>query len=140
MAIADRSPQTRRHEEAGPTDALWLGLAQACALVPGVSRNGATLAAARLLAVHARRRQPPLTPRRAAGDRGCDGAEELAAQPPRDWMLRPERRSRPGRRRRSASTLVSGWLIRRVERDRSLLPYALYRVALAAAITMRRES
>ena len=33
-----------------------------------------------------------------------------------------------------------GWLIRRVERDRSLLPYALYRVALAAAITMRRES
>ena len=28
-------------------DALWLGVAQACALVPGVSRNGATLAAAR---------------------------------------------------------------------------------------------
>ena len=29
-------------------DALWLGIAQACALLPGVSRNGATLAAARL--------------------------------------------------------------------------------------------
>ena len=48
MAWADRSPQTRRHEDAGARDALYLGLAQACALVPGVSRNGATLAAARL--------------------------------------------------------------------------------------------
>jgi undecaprenyl-diphosphatase len=48
MAWADRSPQTRGHEEAGPADALWLGVAQACALFPGVSRNGATLAAARL--------------------------------------------------------------------------------------------
>ena len=33
--------------EAGVVDALALGLAQACALVPGVSRNGATLTAAR---------------------------------------------------------------------------------------------
>src|SRR5258708_24569802 len=37
----------RRRDEAGVTDGLWLGFAQACALVPGVSRNGATLAAAR---------------------------------------------------------------------------------------------
>ncbi len=29
-------------------DGLWLGIAQACALFPGVSRNGATLTAARL--------------------------------------------------------------------------------------------
>ena len=48
MAWADRAPQTRGHEEAGALDALWLGVAQACALIPGVSRNGATLAAARL--------------------------------------------------------------------------------------------
>src|SRR5436305_5707254 len=47
MALADRAPQARHHQEAGPVDALWLGIAQACALVPGVSRNGATLAAAR---------------------------------------------------------------------------------------------
>ena len=31
----------------GAGDGLLLGLAQACALVPGVSRNGATLTAAR---------------------------------------------------------------------------------------------
>src|SRR5205807_3477153 len=48
MALADRQPQARSHEEAGAIDALWLGLAQACALTPGVSRNGATLAAARM--------------------------------------------------------------------------------------------
>ena len=56
---ADRSarwrwpgPTARRRRDARPdagaVDALWLGIAQACALIPGVSRNGATLAAARL--------------------------------------------------------------------------------------------
>src|SRR5437763_15163665 len=48
LAWADRAPQTRGHADAGAADALWLGAAQACALIPGVSRNGATLAAARL--------------------------------------------------------------------------------------------
>ena len=52
MAWADRSPQTRRHQDAGARDALALGVAQALALIPGVSRNGATLAAARLAPVH----------------------------------------------------------------------------------------
>ena len=47
MARADRTPQTRTSHDAGLIDALCLGLAQACALLPGVSRNGATLAAAR---------------------------------------------------------------------------------------------
>jgi undecaprenyl-diphosphatase len=32
------------------------------------------------------------------------------------------------------STLGSTWLIRQVERDRSLLPYAVYRLALAGAV------
>ncbi len=47
MALADRVPERREASDAGPADALWLGCAQACALFPGVSRNGATLAAAR---------------------------------------------------------------------------------------------
>src|SRR5450759_3187059 len=47
MAWADRAPQARGRDEAGFLDALLLGIAQACALIPGVSRNGATLAAAR---------------------------------------------------------------------------------------------
>src|SRR6202012_2254167 len=48
MAWADRSAQERTATDAGAWDALALGIAQACALIPGVSRNGATLAAARL--------------------------------------------------------------------------------------------
>ena len=42
------APSPRGARTPGRADALVLGLAQACALVPGVSRNGATLAAARL--------------------------------------------------------------------------------------------
>jgi undecaprenyl-diphosphatase len=45
MVLADRAPVTRR--TAGVADGLWLGAAQALALVPGVSRSGATRAAAR---------------------------------------------------------------------------------------------
>src|SRR5579884_3253472 len=48
MALADRKPQRREHDQAGAADALALGVGQTCALIPGVSRNGATLAAARL--------------------------------------------------------------------------------------------
>src|SRR2546423_6037685 len=52
MAVAGRAPRRRRHDEAGPADAVWLGVAQARALVPGVSRTAATLVAARLRGVH----------------------------------------------------------------------------------------
>lgn len=44
LAVADQVP-----ERAAGEPGLWLGLAQAAALVPGVSRSGATLAAARAL-------------------------------------------------------------------------------------------
>ena len=49
MAAADaRGSSERRREDADWRDALALGVAQACALMPGVSRNGATLTAARM--------------------------------------------------------------------------------------------
>lgn len=48
MLVADRQPEDRHSGEAGVHDALCLGAAQACALVPGVSRSGATLTAARM--------------------------------------------------------------------------------------------
>lgn len=48
MAIADRNRGGRTLEQAGVSDGLALGFAEASALVPGVSRRGATLAAARL--------------------------------------------------------------------------------------------
>jgi len=48
LAAADRARGGRAREDAGPADGLALGLAQAAALWPGVSRRGTTLAAARL--------------------------------------------------------------------------------------------
>ena len=76
MAAADRfGPTGRRREEAGFADALALGLAQACALMPGVSRNGMTLAAARAARLRSRRRQRALAPRRAADHRRGHRAE-----------------------------------------------------------------
>lgn len=48
LEVADRAA-ARRHdlEAVGPANALAIGLAQAVALVPGVSRSGATISAAR---------------------------------------------------------------------------------------------
>lgn len=50
LGFADRVGGTqKRVEDLTWRDALWMGGAQACALVPGVSRSGATISAGRLL-------------------------------------------------------------------------------------------
>ncbi len=136
MAVADRSPQTRGHEEAGALDALWLGVAQACALIPGVSRNGATLVAAR--ARRFAREDANRLSRHVAlpvivGATGLKGVRLLRrGLPPRAALP-----FAVGAGASFASTLASTWLIHQVERDRSLLPYALYRIALGAAVVRR---
>jgi undecaprenyl-diphosphatase len=138
MVIADVAGggARRRREDAGALDALCLGLAQACALMPGVSRNGATLAAARargfaradasVLSRHcalpiilgatalkgtrlARRGLPP-------GTAGAFAAGVVAS---------------------FAGTLLSVRMVRGVDRGHSLLPYAAYRVALAGLVARR---
>jgi undecaprenyl-diphosphatase len=136
MAIADRRPQTRHHEQAGTVDAIALGLAQACALVPGVSRNGATLAAARLREFT---REDANRLSRHVALPVIVGATVLKG-------VRLRRRGLPpgagvtfaaGAGASFASTLGSTWLIRQVERDRSLLPYAAYRIALGGLVLRR---
>jgi undecaprenyl-diphosphatase len=50
LGIADRlGRQTKRYEDMSIKDALLVGLAQALALIPGTSRSGVTMTAARLL-------------------------------------------------------------------------------------------
>ena len=136
MAWADRSPQTRRHDEAGARDALALGIAQALALIPGVSRNGATLAAARFRGFT---REDANRLSRHVALPVIAGATLLKS-------VRLKRRGLPsgaaapfaaGAAASFASTLGSTWLIKQVERDRSLLPYAAYRIALAALVLRR---
>ncbi len=136
MAWADRAPQTRTHEDAGAADALWLGVAQASALIPGVSRNGATLAAARLR--HFTREDSNRLSRHVALP-VIAGATLLKTVRLRRRRLPPGIRTAlwAGAGASFASTLGSTWLIRQVERDRSLLPYAVYRVGLAAVAARR---
>lgn len=49
LAVADRQPATRSAPSMRTRDAVVVGVAQAVALQPGVSRSGATMAAARAL-------------------------------------------------------------------------------------------
>jgi len=137
MALADlRGPVGRRREDAGLADALLLGLAQAAALLPGASRNGMTLAAARARGFD----------REDANALSRHVALPIIAAATALKAVRLARRGLPrgaapafaaGVAAAFASTLGSTWLIRQVERDRSLLPYAAYRVALAAAVLRR---
>jgi undecaprenyl-diphosphatase len=131
---------TRAARDARPADGLALGLAQALALAPGVSRNGATLTAARARGF-ARGDAQVLSWR--AGLPVILGASALEAQ-------RVARRGVPSRLRAPLaagasgaflSTLLSARLLRRGERSgRALLPYAIYRCLLAALVLRRLAS
>jgi undecaprenyl-diphosphatase len=136
--VADRRPQERRARDARALDALWLGVAQACSLVPGVSRNGATLAAARLrrfTRVDANRLSRHAALPIIAGATVLKGARLHARGLPPDAAAP----FAAGALAAFVSTLGSTRLIRALERDSSLLPYALYRIGLAALIAYRLE-
>jgi undecaprenyl-diphosphatase len=132
------APQRRARTDATAADALALGVAQACALVPGVSRNGATLTAARARGF---RRPDANALSRHVALPVIVGATLLKG-------VRLGRRGLPHGVTRAfaagvgaafVSTLASVRLIRAVERDRSLAPYAAYRLLLAAVV-LRRAS
>jgi undecaprenyl-diphosphatase len=136
MLVADRRPQQRGQGEAMAADGLALGVAQAAALAPGVSRNGITLAAARWRRFS--RDQANLLSRTVAlpiiiGATALKG-ERLA----RRGMTPQLRRSLAiGMASSFGSTLASQRLIGLVERDRALWPYAAYRIALATAVLVK---
>jgi undecaprenyl-diphosphatase len=141
MIVGDRRPQLRGRGEATPADGLALGVAQAAALAPGISRNGVTLAAARWRRFS--REQANLLSRTIAlpiivGATGLKGVR-LAKR-----GTTPELRKTLalGIGASFASTLASQRLIRLVERDKALWPYAAYRVAFAGVVLakLRRAS
>jgi undecaprenyl-diphosphatase len=133
MLVADRRPQLRGRGDAGAADSLALGLAQATALAPGVSRNGVTLAAARWRRFS--RQQANLMSRTIAlpiivGATGLKGGRLMR----RGTTPELRRALAIGLGASFASTLASQRLIGLVERDRALWPYAAYRAALATAV------
>lgn len=136
LGWADRSARERSCIDARIGDALWLGIAQACALMPGVSRHGATLAAAR------RRRFARADANRLSRQvalpviGGAAGLKtlRLAQRGLPDGMAAP---FALGAAASFGSTLLATRLLRVVERDASLAPYAVYRLLIAGAVLRR---
>jgi len=140
MALADaRAPaaDARGCEDARARDGLALGLAQACALIPGVSRSGATLTAARARGF-GRGAAAALSWRVAlpviVGASALEGGRLATRGVPRDARAA----FTAGGGAAFLSTLASARLLRRSgHMERSLLPYALYRCVLAALVMTR---
>jgi undecaprenyl-diphosphatase len=129
MAAADRVPASRTVATAA--DGLALGAAQALALVPGVSRSGATRAAARARGFS--RADAAALSREVAlpvlgGASALKGARLLARRPP----LTTVGVLGAG----AAAAAASTWAALRAERgaEPPLAAFAAYRVALAACI------
>jgi undecaprenyl-diphosphatase len=136
MWAADRRPAVRVHGDAGALDALAIGVGQATALVPGVSRNGATLTAARLRRFE--RRSANRLSRHAAlpiivAATGLKGARLAKRGLPRE--LRAP--FAVGAAAAFASTLAASRLIGLVDNARTYAPFAAYRIALGAAAYVR---
>jgi undecaprenyl-diphosphatase len=136
MVLADRRPQRPDRGEARAADGLALGLAQAAALVPGVSRNGATLAVARWRGFG--RERSNLLSRTVALPVIVGATVLKGARLRRRGVDRGLKRAMAvGVGASFASTLASQRLIRVVERDRALWPYAAYRAGVAALVLHR---
>jgi undecaprenyl-diphosphatase len=136
MALAERRGRRGRlRADAGVGDGVALGLAQTLALVPGVSRSGATRAAARW------RGFGPLESDALSLEVGLPITLGALALKGREAVLAGERSEwaplATGALAAFASTLASSSAARRLGGARSLSPYAAYRVALAAAVVRR---
>jgi undecaprenyl-diphosphatase len=139
MLVADRRPGWRRTEDARLMDGVWIGLAQASALIPGVSRSGATLAALRARGF---RRPDAVRLSRETALPVITGASalkvvRLAQRRVGGDVVAP---LAVGGAAAFGSTLLARGLVDRLERDRTLTPYAVYRLALAAAIAVRSRT
>lgn len=135
-ADAERPEGRRPCEQAGLRDGLALGLAQAAALVPGVSRSGATLTAARARGFSRRSAQSlswavalPVM----GGASALQGARVLRTGLP----ARVRRALLAGLASAFASTLASAALLRGPLSEIPLLPCALYRTMLAVLVLAR---
>jgi undecaprenyl-diphosphatase len=139
MALADSRPAAghRPRDDARAGDGLALGIAQSLALIPGVSRSGATLTAARARGFGRAEAQSlswgaalPLI----LGAGALEIRRLLNGEVPRQ-MRGP---MAAGAGASFLSTLAGATIVRRAGRDRwPLLPYALYRFLLAGLVIRR---
>jgi undecaprenyl-diphosphatase len=133
LLVADRLPSNLGERDYGPRQALLMGLAQAAALSPGVSRSGITITAGRFLGFdrNAAARLSFLMSMPITGGAALYEGAELAVEglPPGTaaaffWGIVA-----------SAITGVAAvWLVLRVVRTRSFLPFVVYRVVAGLAV------
>ena len=133
LAVVDRLPGTRPEGEYGPKQALVMGLAQAAALSPGVSRSGITITAGRLLGFErdAAARLSFLMSMPITGGAALYKGAELAAEglPPGTagafiWGIVAS----------GVTGIAAVWLVLRVVRTRTFLPFVVYRVVAGVAV------
>jgi undecaprenyl-diphosphatase len=136
MVFADGRSHDRGREDLSPADGLTLGVAQALALFPGVSRTGATVAAARWRRFS--RREANVLSRTVALP-VILGAAAFRGSRMRRRRMTPEiqRALAAGSLAAFASALASQALLAAVDCDGPVWPYAAYRVALAGAVAVR---
>jgi undecaprenyl-diphosphatase len=139
MAFVDTGASAggRAQTDAGALDGLALGLAQAAALIPGVSRHGATLTAARARGFG---RGPAQALSWEAGLPVILAAVALKGARLLRHGVTPAARAPLAAGTASAfvSTLVSARLLRRGRKTgRALAPYGLYRCLLALLVFLR---
>ncbi len=137
MLVAERLRRRTRDETTlGPWEALGLGVAQASALVPGVSRSGAVLTVAMLLGLRRERaaRFAFLLGIPAIMAAGAKATLDLVTEgvPPGGIVLM----GIGGVSSAVVGYLTISYFIQSVSR-RSLDPYAVYRLALAGAVVFR---
>ncbi len=134
LLVADRLPGDRDAEQFHFRDAAVMGMCQAAALVPGVSRSGVTITAGRFLGFQrdaAARISFLMSLPIIAGAGVYQGAQVVAegglpagTLPAFAWGM--------------VASAVTGalavWLVLRVVRTRSFLPFVIYRVLVGLAV------
>ena len=133
LLVADRLPSNLGEGDYGPRQALTMGLAQAAALSPGVSRSGITITAGRFLGFdrNAAARLSFLMSMPITGGAALYEGAELAVDglPPGTaaaffWGIVAS----------AITGLAAVWLVLRVVRTRSFLPFVMYRVVVGLAV------
>jgi undecaprenyl-diphosphatase len=131
---ADRLPGERGEDGFGPRQAVLMGVAQACALQPGVSRSGATISMGRWLGFtrDAAARLSFLMSLPIIGGVGVyKGLDVVAGEgipagfgPAFAWGMLAS----------AVTGFVAVWAILRLVRTRSFVPFVVYRVLLGTAV------
>ncbi len=133
LLVADRLPSNLAEGDYGPRQALIMGLAQAGALSPGVSRSGITITAGRFLGFdrNAAARLSFLMSMPITGGAALYKGADLAINglPPGTapaffWGIVAS----------GITGLAAVWLVLRVVRTRSFLPFVVYRVLAGLAV------